>query len=209
MVHRIRALCALLAALLAPLTLAGCGDTAEDAFARFRAALADADVSATAEVTMVSDDTVTAFTLDCETGAEETVVSVTSPESLAGVRAHLRDGSDALEFDGLVLPLETAGEGALSPLTALPAVVEAARAGYAELVWTEDEYTVAQLVLDDETAVRLYLDAAGAPVYAEVSVADATVVQCTITSWQTNEREAQDESNNSDVGGNQPAESGA
>lgn len=190
------------ALMISALLLAGCGSGgAEEQFDGFRQSLETAEsVTVTAEVTAVSDEDVTAFTLICTEAAEEYSIEVAEPELLAGVRAHLRQGDAALEFDNIVLPMGTLRDNGLSPLTALPCVLQAARGGYADLIWTEDGKTVAQLIFDDATTVRLYLDDAGTPVYAELSVADATVIQCNILTWQQNERGTQHESDDQNMG---------
>lgn len=80
------------------------------------------------------------------------------PEQAAGVTAHLRDGASALAFDDIILPAGDLNGAGLTPLTALPYVVQAIRSGYVDLTWTEDGLQVVQLITDDHTAVRLYLD---------------------------------------------------
>lgn len=190
------------ALMISALLLTGCGSGgAEEAFDGFRRSLEAAeDVAVTAEVTAVSDTDVTAFTLSCTEAEGEYGIEVTAPEMLAGVRAHLRQGGTTLEFDNIVLPMGTVREDGLSPLTALPCMLQAARSGYADLIWTEDGKTVAQLIFDDTTAVRLYLDGTGTPVYAELSVGDTTVIQCSILTWQQNERGTQHESDDQNLG---------
>lgn len=190
------------ALMISALLLTGCGSGgAEEQFDVFRKSLeASGSVTVTAEVTAVSEEDVTAFTLSCVEAAEEYSIEVTEPEMLSGVRAHLRQDDATLEFDNIVLPMGTLSDNGLSPLTALPAVIEAARSGYADLIWTEDGKTVAQLIVDDTTTVRLYLDDAGTPVYAELSVEDATVIQCSILTWQQNERGTQNESDDQNMG---------
>lgn len=190
------------ALMISALLLTGCGSGgAEEQFDAFRKSLvASGSVTVTAEVTAISEEDVTAFTLSCTEAAEEYSIEVTEPEMLSGVRAHLRQDDATLEFDNIVLPMGTLSDNGLSPLTALPAVIEAARSGYADLIWTEDGKTVAQLIVDDTTTVRLYLNDAGTPVCAELSVEDATVIQCSILTWQQNERGTQNESDDQNMG---------
>lgn len=190
------------ALMISALLLTGCGSgAAEEQFDAFRRSLeASERVTVTAEVTALSDEDVTKFTLSCAEEAEGYSIGVTAPELLAGVRAHLRQDDATLEFDNIVLPMGTLNENGLSPLTALPCILEAARDGYLDLAWTEDGRLVAQLILDDTTTVRLSLDDTLTPVYAEVSVEDATVVQCGILTWQQNERGTEDEPDDPNVG---------
>lgn len=190
------------ALMISALLLTGCGSGgAEEQFDAFRRSLeASGDVTVTAEVTAILEEDVTTFTLTCTEAAEEYSIEVTQPELLSGVRAHLRQDDATLEFDNIVLPMGTLNDNGLSPLTALPAVIAAARSSYADLIWTEDGKTVAQLIFDDATTIRLYLDDAGTPVYAELAVEDASVIQCSILTWQQNERGAQHESDDQNLG---------
>lgn len=190
------------ALMISALLLVGCGSGgAEERFDAFRQSLeASEGVTVAAEVTAVSEEDVTVFTLTCVEAAEEYSVEVTEPEMLSGVCAHLRQDDATLEFDNIVLPMGTLSDNGLSPLTALPCMLKAARGGYADLIWTEDGKTVAQIIFDDTTTVRLYLDDTDTPVYAELSVENATVLQCNILTWQQNERGTQHESDNQNMG---------
>lgn len=195
---------------ISALLLAGCGSGgAEEQLERFRKSLeASGSVTVTAEVTAVSDEEVLSYTLSCAEVEDGYDIAVTEPELLSGVQAHLRQNDATLEFDNIVIPMGSLNDNGLSPLTALPRILEAARSGYADLVWTESGRLTAQLVLDDTTTVRLYLNDALTPVSAEVAVEDATVIQCSIITWQQNERGTQYESDDPNLGGDQSQQSG-
>lgn len=195
---------------ISALLLAGCGSSgAEEQFDRFRQSLeTSGSVTVTAEVTAVSDEDVLSYTLSCAEVEDGYDIAVTGPELLSGVRAHLRQNDATLEFDNIVIPMGSLNDNGLSPLTALPCILEAARSGYADLVWMEGGRLTAQLVLDDTTTVRLHLNDALTPVSAEVAVEDATVIQCSIITWQQNERGTQYESDDPNLGGDQSQQSG-
>ena len=195
---------------ISALLLAGCGSSgAEEQFDRFRQSLeTSGSVTVTAEVTAVSDEDVLSYTLFCAEVEDGYDIAVTGPELLSGVRAHLQQNDATLEFDNIVIPMGSLNDNGLSPLTALPCILEAARSGYADLVWTEGGRLTAQLVLDDTTTVRLHLNDAPTPVSAEVAVEDATVIQCSIITWQQNERGTQYESDDPNLGGDQSQQSG-
>ena len=55
---------------------------------------------------------------------------LTTPESVAGITAHVAQGQTALEFDGLVLETGPLNEVGLSPLDALPAFLTAFLGGH-------------------------------------------------------------------------------
>lgn len=70
------------------------------------------------------------YELTAACDGEETTLSLTAPETVAGMTAHLKNGAGSLEYEGMWVetgPLD--GEG-LSPVSAVPALLEAARSGY-------------------------------------------------------------------------------
>ena len=184
------------------LPLSGCGAEREERrFDAFRASLENAAVTVTAEVEARDGDEVTSFTLQCTETDSGCEIEVLSPQEIAGVRATVDASKVEMQFDDVVLPMPQA-DGAVSPLMALPLVLNAARAGYLDLVWQEDNL-VCQLIPDDDTAVRLYLNADGVPTAAEIDVDGHTNVFCTITAWSTEKSDA-NESNDTNLGGDQP-----
>jgi len=184
------------------LPLTGCGAEREERrFDAFRASLENAAVTVTAEVEARDGDEVTSFTIQCTETDAGCEIEVLSPQEIAGVRAHVDASAVEMQFDDVVLPMPQA-DGAVSPLMALPLVLHAARTGYLDLVWQEDDL-VCQLIPDDDTAVRLYLNADGVPTAAEIDVDGHTNVFCTITAWSTEKSDA-NESNDTNLGGDQP-----
>ena len=184
------------------LPLSACTTESEEArFGRFRDSLADAAVTVEAEVTARDGDAVTAFTLRCAETPDGCDLEVLAPAEIAGVRAHVDASGAEMAFDDVILPMPQAKD-TVSPLLALPTVLEAARSGHLDLVW-EENGLICQLVPDDDIAVRLTLKDDNTPAAAEVAFNGHTCVFCTITSWSTEERDIH-ESNDTDVGGNPP-----
>ena len=177
-----RAIAALMISLL---LLSACGHGAgEQTFEAFRDTLTGKFVTTTAQVRVQRGDT------------------VTEPEQAAGVTAHLRDGASTLAFDDIILPVGDLNGAGLTPLTALPYVVEAIRSGYVDLTWTEDGLQVVQLITDDHTAVRLYLDGT-VPQCAELSVDDTLCLRCTMENWNLEQGSTNDESQDQNLGRDQ------
>ena len=129
-------------------------------------------------------------------------LTVTAPEQAAGVTAHLRDGASTLAFDDIILPAGDLNGAGLTPLTVLPYVVQAIRSGYVDLTWTEDGLQVVQLITDDHTAVRLYLDGT-VPQCAELSVDDTLCLRCTMENWNLEQGSMNDESQDPNLGRDQ------
>ena len=68
--------------------------------------------------------------------------------------------------------------------------------------WTEDGLQVVQLITDDHTAVRLYLDGT-VPQCAELSVDERSCLYCTVEQWNLEQGSTNDESQNSNMGRDQ------
>ena len=104
--------------------------------------------AATAEITADYGQRVYEFTLDLQyTKGGETVLTVTAPEDIAGVTARLKDGAATLEYDGASLETgELDGQG-LSPVSALPALLNAVQTGFIAEVGRED--------LDETATLRI------------------------------------------------------
>ena len=134
--------------MLTLLLLSSCGGTEEGSRAEELALtirgeyLAMESLSACADVTADYGQRVYAFSLDLSARGEETVLTLTEPEWAAGLTARIAGEEGALEYDGLMLetgPLD--GEN-LSPMSALPALLEAVRSGY-----------MTECALDEEAAL--------------------------------------------------------
>lgn len=86
----------------------------------FRTALLQSGgCSFTAAITADYGETAASFTLDCEfspeTGAS---VTVTEPESIAGIQAQVKDTAASVSYDGMQLGLGSLAGGNLAPLAA-------------------------------------------------------------------------------------------
>ena len=60
----------------------------------------------------------------------ECSVEVLAPQTIAGVRAALREDGWQLEYEDTVLAVHTLGESSLSPVTCLPRLIHALREGW-------------------------------------------------------------------------------
>lgn len=194
---------AIAALMISLLLLSACGHGAgEQTFEAFRDTLTGQLVTTTAQVRVQRGDTVTDYTLTCQELPDGYDLTVTAPEQAAGVTAHLRDGASTLAFDDIILPAGDLNGAGLTPLTALPYVVQAIRSGYVDLTWTEDGLQVVQLITDDHTAVRLYLDGT-VPQCAELSVDDTLCLRCTMENWNLEQGSMNDESQDPNLGRDQ------
>lgn len=131
-----RKLCALM--MILPL-LAGCGrgeheggNSADELALAIRAEyLAMTACAATVDITADYGQRVYEYTLAVSWQKDgETVLTVLAPENIAGITARIKDGSTLLEYDGASLETGLLTGDGLSPVEALPAILNYILSGY-------------------------------------------------------------------------------
>ena len=155
----------------------------------FRTALLEAGgCSFTAAVTADYGETTTDFTLDAsfapETGAS---LTVTAPETIAGITAHVKDSTADVSFDNTQLGLGSLANGRFAPLAA-PYVLGQSWAGaYIDSTGTEDGllratyrlgYDKQELVVD-----TWFTEEPFTPQYAEISADGRMVLSIRISNF--------------------------
>lgn len=184
---RKRLLCVLMTALL----LAGCGkaggDEAEELALTVRGEYLALDAcAAQAAVTADYGQRVYEYEMAVAVNGEETVLTLSAPETVAGLTARITGEDSALEFDGLSVetgPLDGSG---LTPVSALPALLEAARSGYITACALEEEGALLRVDCGDPsgspgtgTEYALWFDTAThALIKGEISVDGFRVILC-------------------------------
>ena len=86
--------------------------------------------TARAEIRADYGQRVYTYELEAAWDGEETALTLTAPETVAGLTARLKGEEGVLEYDGLWLETGPLDDEGLSPASALPALVEEARSGY-------------------------------------------------------------------------------
>lgn len=181
--------------ILSLLLLTSCGGTeggnqAEELALTIRGEyLALEKLSASVEITADYGVRVYDFALTAAVNGEETVLTLTQPEWVAGLTARLTGEDSQLEYDGLILETGPLNDEGLSPVSALPELLEAARSGYmAECVLEETGEGLLLRVrcADPEqetgtgTETTLWFDPdTHALTAGEISVDGLRVIQCT------------------------------
>ena len=102
----------------------------------------------TVEVTADYGQRVYQYTLDFTFSEGELTLTVTAPAELSGVTAHVAEGQTKLEYDGAILETGPLSPEGLSPVSALPVLLDYARGGFSDQWGTEGEGEQALLRID-------------------------------------------------------------
>lgn len=176
------------------LLLSGCSESERNTkrIDEARAKIAEAEsMSFLAAVCAEMEDTRFECVLRVSHSGEETVIEVVEPELIAGIRARVSDGDAAIEYDGMILALGGAWEDTISPIAAMPMLIDAVTKGYIGQTWTETqgnrELIAAQSYISDQSYMQLWFDGETmVPVNAELVVEGKVVVKCAIEEFTTN-----------------------
>ncbi len=189
---------ALSCVLMMILLLSGCragsgGNPEEEALALREEYQALAGWSATVDVSVCYSEAVYDFTVDAQWQKEgETVLTVTAPELLSGITARIAKGETVLEYDGAGLSLGVLNGEGLTPVSAVPAVMEQIEKGYmAKCAWVGQNDETLQISFQDPelesgagTQFLLTFNRADYVLLsAEVSVAGETVLTAVFTNF--------------------------
>lgn len=170
--------------LAACMLLSACGNAAEQKYLAFSRELSAKDtLSFTAELTASYPDRRAAFSLrySLENGVQR--VTVLSPASISGISARVERGSTALEYDGLILDTGDLDGYGLSPMSALPLLVDALCRAHADAFWTEEDESVVKLLYDDHASVQVWFSGEMIPLRAELICDGSVTVTCDIKNW--------------------------
>ena len=124
----------------------------------------------------------------------DAVLTVTSPENIAGITARLRDGQTALEYDGIRVETGALNQQGMSPVDAVPVLLDCAREGFiAECgLETEDETQLLHIICRDPEGTAgtgqecsLWVEAdTFALLRGEIAQDGFTVIRCTFTKFE-------------------------
>ena len=182
--------------LMTTLLLAGCGPAgvsqAEELALEIRVELLEMD-SCTARLEITADygQRVYQYELAAAVSGEETVLTLSAPETVAGLTARITGEDSRLEFDGVSVETGPLDAGGLTPVSALHALLEAAKSGYITACALEEEDTLLRVDCGDPagspgsgTETVLWFDASThALVRGEASVDGFRVVLCEVTQF--------------------------
>lgn len=133
----------LICVLMMTLTLTACGGTAgqmslqEQALAIRGEYLAADGCSAKLNVMADYGQRVYTYSMDVSVADGACTLVLTAPAELAGLTARVAAGESQLEYDGAVLETGPLSEDGLTPLGAIPALLECIRSGFIDSCGTE------------------------------------------------------------------------
>lgn len=187
---------ATLFALMLTLLLTACGGEEErDPASELQAAYAGlAAATLEADITCHYDDETRTYTMLCDYTPGSSTVTVLAPEDLAGISATVAEGELTLSYEDVSLDAGSYSAAAISPVAALPKLMEAAAAGYVSQQSVEE--------LEERSCLRLSCDLDGEegdlyttwfdqenllPLYSEISVDGVVVYQVAWSRFEVRE----------------------
>ena len=166
------------------LLLTGCGNAAQERFESFSRELSGRDsLSFLAELTAAYPDRSADFTLryTLENGVQR--ITVLSPQRISGISARVEKGGTALEYDGLILDTGDLDARGLTPMSALPLLVDALGNAHADAFWEDEGLDAVELQYDDHTLVRIWFGEDALPCRAELLSDGLVTVSIIIKNW--------------------------
>ena len=206
---------ATLFALMLTLLLTACGGEEErDPASELQAAYAGlAAATLEADITCHYDDETRTYTMLCDYTPGSSTVTVLAPEDLAGISATVAEGELTLSYEDVSLDAGSYSAAAISPVAALPKLMEAAAAGYVSQQSVEE--------LGERSCLRLSCDLDGEegdlyttwfdqetllPLYSEISVDGVVVYQVAWSRFEVREPQGGGEAQDGqDAAGDQTA----
>lgn len=151
--------------------------------------LGAASCSYTAEVTADYGETIYAFTMDCISKPDGTTeLTVTEPESIAGITAQVTGDNGEITFDGMSLDFGTLAEGNVIPVAAPAVTADCWREAYIASAGREDgKYRVSYERGYEHETLQVdtwFSTEKNIPIYAEICYNDICVLKVTITGFQ-------------------------
>ena len=105
--------------------------------------------AATAEITADYGQRVYQYTMSVEASEEETALVITAPETVVGITARLKDKDSLLEYDGIAVETGPMNQQGLTPVSAVPALLEETRSGYMRACALEEDGTLLRMDCGD------------------------------------------------------------
>ena len=181
---------ALALVLMMTLLLAACSASAGDTekFVELRERVTLGKITAKVEIRADFGNKTQSYTIEYSQNGESARMGILEPELLRGITARVEGTDSSVEFDGLILDTGELDGNGLTPVSALPAIIESIKNGHIEAVWREKDGELERIVFDltvtDETGMNLWIDADSmVPQYAEIRYGERVVITCVFLEW--------------------------
>ena len=131
------------------------------------------------------------YEMDAALAGEDLTLTLTAPETVAGMTARMEGEEGTLEYDGVWTETGTLDEAGLTPVSAFPALMAAARSGYITACALEEEENLLRVDCGDPTGkpgegreIALWFDPqVHVLVKGEISVDGFRVILCECTNF--------------------------
>ena len=136
------------------LLLAGCGrlevSEAEQLALEIRGEYLELErCSASLEITADYGQRVYQFEMEAQVQGEDAALTLTAPETVAGLTARWAGEAGTLEYDGVAVETGSLDPEGLDPVSAFPVLLEAARSGYMAACALEEDGAVLRVDCGD------------------------------------------------------------
>ena len=166
------------------LLLTGCGQAQQEEYRAFAQELAARDaLSFTAELTAIYPQRSADFSLRYDLSGETQRVTVLAPGRISGIAASVERGQTKLCYDGLILDTGELDDFGLSPMSALPILVDAMAGGQPDAFWDEGELHAVELLYSDHVTAQVWFTEEMLPVRAELLSDGEVKITCEINNW--------------------------
>ena len=174
------------------LLLSACGGAQDEPVQEaldFRVSLLESSACTySADVTVDYGDRLYTFSMDCTYHPQENSaeLTVTDPETIAGIRAEIAGEEAMLQFDDVTLELGSMGDGRLAPMQLPQLLGDAWAYGYVESQAREsDSWLVTYRCGYGEDMIMIYtwFDGTMAPLQAEIYLDDVRVLTAELESY--------------------------
>ena len=172
--------------------LTGCGSQYQVKWESFRTEFLDREsISVKAQVTSDYGGKVFAYTLDYHEQDGDGIITVTEPEIIKGLTAKVTDNGASIEYDGTALDTGVLDAEGRTPISALPALLQAVTDGHLETLSKEcledSDAVAAKIGLSEQTFAVLWLDMeTGLPLHAEICTNNKSIIFCDFLKWNLN-----------------------
>ena len=189
------------------LALTACGGATQNMESYCERIAQSRDMAMTATQQADFGETTEEYTLQYDFDGTQWTALVTEPQFVAGITARITKDASELEYDGVILATGDLTGGGIAPISAVPLIYEALTVGMVDSVWEEGELLGGSFVYDDAISVSVWFDREGNPVAAELIEQGIVKAKCILEDVEIKEAN-HGTTEKTDLGGNQPKESG-